>query len=73
MIEGQLAARGSSSVYITTGARQALEFIISDSESQESHLVLIQQLGDATSCGSRVSPKTLPKWGGAGGQIGQMI
>lgn len=56
--EGQLAARGSSSVYITAGAWQALEFIISDSESQESHLVLIQQLGDATSCGSRVSPKT---------------
>lgn len=57
MTEGQLAARGISSVCITTGAWQSLEFIINYFESQESHLVLTQQLEDATSCGSRVSPK----------------
>lgn len=52
---GQLAARTSSSVCIMTGACQLLEFIINYSESQESHLVLTQQLEHATSCGSRVS------------------
>lgn len=54
---GQLAARTSSSVCIMTGACQLLEFIINYSESQESHLVLTQQLEHATSCGSRVSPE----------------
>lgn len=54
---GQLATRAGSSVCIVIKSCQLLEFIINYSESQESHLVLTQQLEQATSCDSRVSPK----------------